>query len=427
MSHSERLTEPSQVDAFDHWLEAKQTRADPDDECGRFARRLKRLFRLGSPWAPGLFFVGGVVEPAAFGRQLAGHRAASLAGVGLSIDQAFRSCIGEGVEYLSQCETPQDIGARASLSGIGGRTSEQIRHWVEAHLENDPRGRELALDWVEGTRISDGRAVMLPADLCLRRLPQGPALSPRAPLSTGCAARPSFEAAVLHALLELIERDAASLWWKGGRRARPVSPETSAQTGTIELLAELRQGRDSRRSWLLDITTDLEIPCIAAVSVNLDGRGLACGLAARTTPREAVRAAILEMCQMELAILLVEAKLAEQGEGGLNDVDRRHLVRARAISAENCALLHPEGIPYQAGSASDAQSLDIGTIAPRLAGRGFDCYVVNLTRPAYGLAAVRAVAPALQLLPSDIISGRLRDVIRHTGGGAPHVNNVTLL
>src|SRR5262249_13362281 len=147
-------------------------------------------------------------------------------------------------------------------------------------------------------------------------------------------------------------------------------------------------------SWLLDITTELEIPCIAAVSVNADGCGLACGLAARSTPQEAVQAAILEMCQMELAILVVELKLRERGEDGLNDVDRRHLVRSRAINAEHSALLQPGGVPrspqWWAGKAQDRT---LASLVRRLSAHGIDAYFVDLTVPSLGLAVVRAVAP----------------------------------
>ena len=47
---------------------------------------------------------------------------------------------------------------------------------------------------------------------------------------------------------------------------------------------------------------------------------------------------ILEMCQMEMAVLVVEAKRAESGEAGLNEIDRRHLRRA-AFAAADCDLL----------------------------------------------------------------------------------------
>ena len=63
-----------------------------------------------------------------------------------------------------------------------------------------------------------------------------------------------------------------------------------------------------RRTWLLDITTDIGVPCVAAVSCRADGSGFAFGLAARPALEAAVRSAILEMCQLELADAVVATK-----------------------------------------------------------------------------------------------------------------------
>ena len=89
-------------------------------------------------------------------------------------------------------------------------------------------------------------------------------VKPPFPLSTGSAAGQSWDAAALHGLLELIERDAASLWWQGGSRGKSIPPGDEAEIMAETLLAQLRQGASARRSWLLDITTDIGVPCVAA-------------------------------------------------------------------------------------------------------------------------------------------------------------------
>jgi len=80
------------------------------------------------------------------------------------------------------------------------------------------------------------------------------------------------------------------------------------------LLSRLRRNLSTRRTWLLDITTDIAVPCVAAVSCRADGFGVAFGLAARPTLAAAARSAILEMCQIELAYAVIEAKCRERGE-----------------------------------------------------------------------------------------------------------------
>ena len=78
--------------------------------------------------------------------------------------------------------------------------------------------QEGRIDWIRATRLADQSSVLVPADLCLRRPPSRQSLPVTAPLSIGCAAGPTFEAAVLHALLELIERELSHI---GGEEAVP--------------------------------------------------------------------------------------------------------------------------------------------------------------------------------------------------------------
>ena len=82
------------------------------------------------------------------------------------------------------------------------------------------------------------------------------------------------------ACLELIERDAASLWWRGGSAAsRRSTRARSAPRPSCKSSAPKAFAR--RRSWLLDITTDIGVPTVAAVSCGPDGFGFAFGLASR--------------------------------------------------------------------------------------------------------------------------------------------------
>src|ERR1700760_4745681 len=72
----------------------------------RAASMLRRLFLLPVPDAPGLVFFGGEADPALLGASCNNARETlpigNLAGSGLTPQRAFESCVGEGVEYLSQ-------------------------------------------------------------------------------------------------------------------------------------------------------------------------------------------------------------------------------------------------------------------------------------------------------------------------------------
>ena len=86
------------------------------------------------------------------------------------------------------------------------------------------------------------------------------------------------------------------------------------------------------------------MPCVAAVSCRADGSGFAFGLAARPGLEAAARAAVMEMCQFELADSVVATKRSERGDDALNAQDRIHLQRA-VINADQCILLQPIAEP----------------------------------------------------------------------------------
>lgn len=382
----------------------------------------RRLFLLASPWAPGLCLIGGQ----AFSEGL--QTSFSLAGSGQILEDALAGCIGEGVERLSQVERPGDVRVECSLGDADPQIMPSARALTAEILARSQTGGSTPVAWVRGNYLSTGREMLLPADWCLRRAGSGPLAIPGAALSTGCAAGPDANAAAARALLELIERDAAGLWWIGGRRPRPLPFDGAAAAAGVQLLAALRRGSRSRASWLLDITTDLSIPCVAAVSVDEEGRGLACGLAARLSDEDAVRAAVLEMCQMELAQPIAATKLKERGEHALNDVDRRHLARAAEIDADACELLHPLGAPRQASTptAGSSGDDDLAVLRNVFATRGIEAALIELTRPEFGIPVVQAIAPALQPMPCDLTTERLRRTVAATGGGQRWTRGIPL-
>ncbi|NAZ84273.1 hypothetical protein GTR02_20940, partial [Kineococcus sp. R8] len=120
------------------------------------------------------------------------------------------------------------------------------------------------------------------------------------PDSNGCAVGPTRPAAVLAGLLELVERDAVALWW-WPRSARPgvgldvLGP--AQERRTIEAF-----GRTDRDVHLLDLTTDLGVPVVAAVSARSDGTGIVAGFGAAVDLAAAARRAVQE-CGQVLACL----------------------------------------------------------------------------------------------------------------------------
>jgi ribosomal protein S12 methylthiotransferase accessory factor len=389
------------------------------------AAQLRRLFLLPVPDAPGLIFFGGEADPAALGEQHAGLPLGNLAGSGLSPQRAFEACVGEGIEYLSQfvqADDPIESGRFADYCGAYDAPACDFVSRVLAVGKTDP---DRSIAWVSAYRQTDGTNVPFPLDLCYRRRASDQDFKPPLKLSSGCAAGITVEAATLRGLLELVERDAVALWWRGGRRGRSVAPE--AAEATVDLLAQLRQGNSDRKTWLLDITTDLEIPAVAAMSARPDGHGFAVGFGARLTLAEAARAAIFELCQVELGQHVLAAKRNESGDGALNEGDLRLLKRSTMLDTRHCALLEPDtGLDAISTECDVKPVTDLQDAIGRLASHHIDVYTIDLTRPQFGVPVVRVLAPALQLEPCEIVGERLARTIAAMGGGALHHGGIAL-
>ena len=389
------------------------------------AARMSRIFELRSHCAPGLACIGGTADPPSYGMHLAGYPPADVSGRGSTMAQAFRSCVGEAIEYLSLLawgdESVVEVSHGACFGGMRGETAAVI----EGLLASAGHGNADRIAAVRMRSIVGGREAFLPAALAHR---SGEPSTSNLVSRTGCAAGPTIEQASLSALLELIERDAAALWWLGGRQPHAVSTEVVASNAVADLTIKLRAGATGRRTSLLDITTDLGVPCVAAVSTNREGRDFACGLAARVSLEGATCSALLEMCQMELANHLVHEKLKHSGVNALTPTDRRHKLRFDSIIPEACgslfAVLPPVAcdLPLQMDASGELK-----WVAGKLEDRQIECFALDLTRSEIGVPCARAFAPALQPLQAASESQRLARTILETGGSSPYAVGIPLL
>ncbi|WP_417768058.1 YcaO-like family protein [Stappia sp.] len=389
------------------------------------ASLLDRLFELPVPDAPGLFCFGAQVTASALGAL--SRARGSVSGMGGTRIAAFRACVAEAAEFASQfeCENETRAGRAGGadsalpavpLDGLAGAVSGPDAD--AASTDAAAYGEAVACD------LGRGIDVALPAGLVWRRR-EGDAAAdiPFAP-GLGVAAGRDAASALRHALFEWIERDAVALWWRGGRPARGFPQEVLAEAAISRQLAAWRCGRTQRRTWFLDLTTDLGIPVAAALSVDASGGRFAYGFAARGTPAEALSAALRELMQIELADRLVEAKRAEAGEAGLNDTDRIHLARRDQVR-HDWPILQPVGIAVGnpvAGQARDREDRGAEPLAALLHA-GFPVLSIDLTRASLGINVTRVLIPGLQPDPGRIITTRLarqRDAHDAIRGGSTY-------
>jgi thiazole/oxazole-forming peptide maturase SagD family component len=206
--------------------------------------------------------------------------------------------------------------------------------------------------------------------------------------STGCAVGPDRETALASAVWECVERDAVALWWHGNR---PV--------GRLALdLIDAHQPRlfwwlhqRARVTMLLDLTTDIGLPVVAAVSADADGGRVALGSAARPVLANAALAAVTEMVQTEVSIDLAR----EAGDP-----------EALVWDAQGSTRAQPQFQPQGDSATVEPGFARLEPLVARLADLGHRVLAVDLTLPGDPLPSVRALIPGLCAMQGRIDTTR---------------------
>jgi thiazole/oxazole-forming peptide maturase SagD family component len=213
--------------------------------------------------------------------------------------------------------------------------------------------------------------------------------------STGCAAGTTLEEATMSALLECIERDAMAIWWYGKQSRPHVEPE----------ILDLKQPRltwwlesRERETRLIDITSNIGVPVVAAISSETDGSTVAIGTAAKSTLEEAAVAAVTEMVQTEVAI-----KQAMEAD----DQDCREWLRLASTHTQP-QFLHDASTGFPRDSETDTKSILV-----RMSEQGLRALSVELTLPGDPLQTVRVMVPGFCAMRRQIISERILAHVRH--------------
>ena len=376
------------------------------------ARRMDRLFLLGSSWAPGLWFVGGQIAGGANG-------SFSVGGGGATFEAALAACAGEAVERTALIERPGDVIASNAIDAVPGFAASGAALAGDL-LTRAGRDRSTAVDWVKAVDPLTQAPLLCLADWVLRRRLPGALAIPGAALSTGTAAGPTWAAAVTGAILELVERDAAALWWSGGRPARMLPLDAPELSAAARHLAILRRDATGRATRLFDLTTDLGIPVVAAISTDADGRAFCCGLGCRATRAEAAISALTEMGQSEIGLQFARQKAAELGAAALSSADLGHVERAEKVRLDAMPWYAAPLLPDPQIASGDA----LAWLVAQLHIANIDVLVIDRTRDTVPVA--KAIAPALQPYPGSIDTERMLRVRREFGGGSHWTHDISL-
>jgi bacteriocin biosynthesis cyclodehydratase domain-containing protein len=223
--------------------------------------------------------------------------------------------------------------------------------------------------------------------------------------SSGCAAGNTLEEAIVHGFLELVERDASAIWWYN-RLRRPEIDIAALGDGTIlDLRAQLAAG--GRRLWLIDITSDLAIPTVVAVShwTEEAREHVALGAGAHFDRRIA---ALRAVSALNLRMVLDTLRGARAGPEATDGGDPLPLQRHAYLRPHGkAARPRASSLPNFAGLDRREQVLACVKAAGH---RGLDVLVLDQTRPDLEIPVARVIVPGLRHLGRRLAPGRLYDV-----------------
>jgi len=320
-------------------------------------------------------------------------------GRGADPADSLRRALGEMIEVASCCAWGNEAVFDAAFSEvadkawgpaeIGGFADWQRRDradwnsrlvgvdWIPPEIQPD-----MPIGWMRARRLDTDGDILLPADAVLIGRRENLDADACAVADTnGCAAGATGEDAILAALYELIERDATARWWYGQRACRQIDP------ARIDRGEAIVQGLSKRERvlWLLDITSDIAVPTVAAVACDPAGRHVGVGFATRASLAAAAYAALSELMQIELKIAaaIVRPGLMPDMAQWFGEIDFGGCAPFGEVGPRDLPLL--------------AEDIEPGLDACRTVLLRSRCRiaVIDMTRHHFGIPVVRAISPDL--------------------------------
>ncbi len=252
------------------------------------------------------------------------------------------------------------------------------------------------IEWVMGYDLINDIEVFVPANAVFH--PYNPMDGNKLFRSNtnGLASGNTIEEAVLHGLLEVIERDALSIaeFTRNPGKEIVLSENDGLNYG---LKRKMEETGIKVKVWLLD--SDVDIPTVVAAlddTVLKDPALLVMGAGAHLSPEIAVTRALTEAAQSRVV----------QIHGAREDTDRERVVRTfgydhmRKMNGYWYEELEKVRMDELKNSSSNTPAANIKTVLERLDGVADGAIIVNLSR-GVEIPVIRAIIPMFELFTLD--------------------------
>lgn len=338
-------------------------------------------------------------------------------GWGTTKEAAVENCAREIAERVAAQVSGDEVlrhGCADALDGLVVTPPQLMliddaQHLTEARAGSDVPSAKwdaaTSIDWLAADAGLGMARAWVPAGLCFLGHARDRIAGLSAADSNGLAAGNTREDAAVRAFLELVERDAVAIWWYN-RLRRPQLDPADLEDPLILAYAGWTVQRGRRLS-LLDLTHDLGLPVIAAVSDDGQGRRIALGFGAGCDAATAARHAIGELTQFDCNIDLIEQRAGRHGEAGLAPEVRRLLRWWREATIGDHSHLAGTSVAAPPGCHA---VLDLAACHDICRRHELTFLAVDLTRPVLGVPVVRVLVPGLRPMAPRFAAGRLYDV-----------------
>ncbi len=268
--------------------------------------------------------------------------------------------------------------------------------YPDALLLPQPFAGQTSIEWVMGHDIMNDVEVFVPANAVFH--PYNPVNGNQLFRSNtnGLASGNTIEEAVLHGLLEVIERDALSIAEYTRNPGKEIALSESDGLN-YELKRKMEEAGINVKLWLLD--SDVDIPTVVTAlddTVLKDPALLVMGAGSHLSPEIAVTRALTEAAQSRVV----------QIHGAREDTDRERVVRTfgydhmRKMNSYWYEELEQVQMDELENISSDTPASNIKTVLERLDGIADGAIIVNLSR-GVEVPVVRAIIPLFELFTLD--------------------------
>jgi len=350
-------------------------------------------------------------------------------GKGTSIQQAKAGALCEAVERYSGLFTGEEYRISASFKELGNAAIHpnecmlfsEAQYNVRAQNNLRDRGFDIIPDpfdihakveWSPIWSFTKSEFKWLPTGYLYFAYPRKEGQFYFWADSNGSAAGNTIEEAILQGFLEIVERDAAAIWWYN-RLSLPEVDLSKLENSYINQV--ISHYHDIHREiWCLDLTTDIGVPVIAAISRRVDKpvEDIVFAFGCHLDFEIAVLRAVTELNQFLPAVM----PIASDGSGEYAYDDPASLDWWKTARISDHAYLKPNAHLEKifAKTSSIDASGSIGEIVracqQRMEEKGFEFLVLNQTRPDIGLPVVKVVVPGMRHFWRRCAPGRLYDV-----------------